>query len=116
MTTESNKQLLEKAYKAFNDKDLEQFKTLFHKDYSSNRIGFPKKVGYEEGVNQGLIQFLTYVPAKFEIIRIIADDDSVWVQSKISGLPNNVEKMSVDIYKIANNQIIEHWDIQQALP
>lgn len=110
------KALAEKAYKAFNERDFEQFKTIFSQDYCSNRIGFAKKVGYEESVNQGHLVFFNAVPAKFEVIRMIADDDFVWVQSKITGFPDNSEVMSVDIFKYANNQFVEHWDIQQGVP
>lgn len=47
-----------------------------------------------------------------EIIRTLSEGDLVYVQSRVSfgGSPENVV---VDIFRIEDNKIIEHWDVMQ---
>jgi predicted SnoaL-like aldol condensation-catalyzing enzyme len=48
-----------------------------------------------------------------EVSRVVAEGDFVWTQGLITGLPNNGQILSVDIWKLADGKISEHWDVQQ---
>ncbi|WP_252718630.1 MULTISPECIES: nuclear transport factor 2 family protein [unclassified Acinetobacter] len=53
--------------------------------------------------------------AKYEIKRVIAEGDLVAVQLR-SKLSNEPENAGFDIFRVENAKIVEHWDVNQAVP
>ncbi|CAH2352622.1 hypothetical protein CLIB1423_07S03774 [[Candida] railenensis] len=105
---------VEQLYERMNAGDLSNFVPLFTENFSSQRVGFPKRIGRKQWMEESFIPFLTSCPnIKFEILKTINGESETWVWSKISGLPGDQSKMSVDIYRIEDGKIAEHWDIQQ---
>lgn len=108
---------VEQLYELLNDKDLTNLTSLVTENFTSHRIGYPDRNGRKQWMEEAFIPFLTYCPdVKFEILKSISEGSEVWVWSKISGLPGDQSKMSVDIYRIEDGKIAEHWDIQQDIP
>ena len=110
-------QVVEELYERMNARDLNNFVPIFTENFSSKRVGFPRKSGREQWMKESFIPFLTACPnVHFDILKTISVDSEIWVWSKISGLPGDQSKMSVDIYRIEDGKIAEHWDIQQDIP
>lgn len=66
----------------------------------------------------GLIDLLRgRMPAlRFEIRRIAADGDLVFVHSHFTPAPAEGGQAVVDIFRVENGLIAEHWDVHQDIP
>ena len=110
-------QAVEQFYESVNARDLSNFAALFTENFSSQRVGFPKRTGRKQWMEESFIPFLTSCPdVNFEILKTISGDSETWVWTKVSGLPGDQSKMNVDIFRIEDGKIAEHWDIQQDIP
>jgi predicted SnoaL-like aldol condensation-catalyzing enzyme len=62
----------------------------------------------------------------FTVRRMVAEDDLVWMQAETTGFhwsdePNPVDPASLrhvfmDIFRVENGKLVEHWDIYQRIP
>ena len=59
--------------------------------------------------------FKTRKKGKIDIQHIGADGDFVYLHLK-NTLPNGRLESNIDIFRIKNNKIVEHWDVAQAVP
>jgi predicted SnoaL-like aldol condensation-catalyzing enzyme len=69
----------------------------------------------------GLKAFLAFLREKFpdyhsEIKRIFADGDYVIVHVHNVPTPGSHGSAIVDIFKLENGKIVEHWDVRQDIP
>jgi predicted SnoaL-like aldol condensation-catalyzing enzyme len=69
----------------------------------------------------GLKAFLAYLRDKFpdyhsEIKRVFADGDFVIVHVHNVPTPGSRGNAIVDIYKLEDGKIVEHWDVRQEIP
>lgn len=60
--------------------------------------------------------FGRYPNFKVNIKRIAAEGDLVWIQCFTKNDDNDHGKMSMDIWRVKNGKIAEHWDIIQDVP
>lgn len=60
--------------------------------------------------------FNQYPDFKVFIKRIAAEGDLVWIQCYTQDTPYDRGKMSMDIFRIQEGKIAEHWDIIQPIP
>lgn len=51
-----------------------------------------------------------------EIIRVIAEGDLVVLHVKNYSWPQPLGGAIIDIFRVENNNIVEHWDVVQAIP
>jgi len=51
-----------------------------------------------------------------EIVRVIAENNLVVLHVKHYSWPQPLGGAIVDIFRVENNKIVEHWDIIQAIP
>jgi predicted SnoaL-like aldol condensation-catalyzing enzyme len=70
---------------------------------------------------QGAIKFFTeqfklYPNAKATVARVAADGDLVWVHAHIVRFPNDPGLALVDIFRIRDGKLVEHWDVIQDVP
>jgi predicted SnoaL-like aldol condensation-catalyzing enzyme len=114
--SQRNKQLVGEFCELFyNQKKFEEAGALLDEQVVNRH---PGAVGRGR---QGMIDnFSRDVKSKFpsihiKLTRIIAEGDFVWTHGLITGLPNNGELLSVDIWKVVNGKLAEHWDVQQPL-
>jgi predicted SnoaL-like aldol condensation-catalyzing enzyme len=70
-----------------------------------------------EGV-MGLIKFLKekYPQRSSSIRRVMADGDLVMLHVHAKSSPDDRGSAVVDIFRLENGKIVEHWDVMQPLP
>lgn len=75
-------------------------------------------------VADGKAPFITYFTAAFEknpnsrarIIRSATDGDLVYLHVHSTQNPNELGKSGVDIFRVRDGVIVEHWDVIQSVP
>ncbi|WP_246135893.1 nuclear transport factor 2 family protein [Mesorhizobium intechi] len=114
--TQANKALVLKAYQElFGDHDL----TALDRYWTANYIQHnPTMTDGRDSVRQLLEKMgITHWPKqKVEFKRVIAEGDLVMtevVQPKTDATP---ETAIVDMFRVENGKIAEHWDVIQAVP
>jgi len=121
MATENNLKLIgDFAESVFTKKDLTKVDHFIAKDYIQHN---PLVEQGSEGFKKFFSEWFKAVPDfKYTLKNIIAKDDFVWVYGTYSGtqkgdwlgLPatNKDYKFdAVDIFRIENNKLKEHWDV-----
>ncbi len=70
-----------------------------------------------EGV-KGLIKFLkeTQPNRRSEIKRVLAEKDLVMIHVHAKSTPEDRGTAIIDIFRVQNGKIVEHWDVMQAVP
>jgi predicted SnoaL-like aldol condensation-catalyzing enzyme len=99
---------------------LKAIDTLFHKrDFAAaERFWSPAYTQHSAAIapgREGLFEFVKAAPRElhYENVLIIADGDYVMLHSRISGIGQPVNWVVVDIVRIENGLIAEHWDVIQ---
>jgi predicted SnoaL-like aldol condensation-catalyzing enzyme len=98
---------------------LEAIETLLNKhDYAAERFWSPAYIQHSAVVapgREGLLEFVKVAPRElhYEIALIVADGDYVMVHGRISGIGQPANWVVVDIVRIENGLIAEHWDVIQ---
>src|ERR1700726_3194475 len=99
---------------------LEAFDTLFNKrDYvAAGRFWSPTYIQHSAHIapgREGLFDLVKSMPTtlKYEPGVIVADGDLVIVHGRFSGFGAPVNWIAVDIVRIKNGILIEHWDVIQ---
>ena len=70
-----------------------------------------------EGLRAYINGFLAAFPrAKADIRRVIGDGDLVAVHAHWTGLVSENGDVGVDIFRVENGKLVEHWDVIQAIP
>ena len=112
---EANKKIVVDFYeKGLNQKDF---------DAASKYIG-PRYVQHNPTGGdgpQGFKNFVTFLKEKFpashsEIKRVIAEGDLVVLHVHSVRRPGERGRAIVDIFKVENGKIVEHWDVIQDIP
>ena len=67
-------------------------------------------VGYFSGF------FKTHPAAALDMVRVISEADLVVVHSKFTTDPEDRGEAIIDIFRIADGKIVEHWDVIQPVP
>ena len=73
------------------------------------------KDGRESFIN-GFAKYVESTGYKCEIKRVIAEQDLVVVHSHCKEKPADRGNAVVDIFRVENALIVEHWDVLQAVP
>lgn len=65
---------------------------------------------------EGLKAFINSLPAslKVEFGAQAADEDLVWTHSRYSGFPGMTDSVVVDIFRVEDGKLVEHWDVIQS--
>jgi predicted SnoaL-like aldol condensation-catalyzing enzyme len=111
---EKNKEIVKKFYDLIiNKKDFETARQYMGPRYKQHN---PLVKDYQEGLKE-LIEFLkiNYPEARSEIKRIIAEDDYVAIHVHSIRSPK-IQRAIVDIFRLENGKIDEHWDVIQDIP
>ncbi|MGN6424357.1 MAG: nuclear transport factor 2 family protein [Asticcacaulis sp.] len=114
--TQTNKSLVIKAYQElFGDHDLTAVDRYWAENYIQHN---PSMKDGRDSVKQLLETMgITHWPKqKVDFKRVIAEGDLVMtevVQPKSGDMP---ETVIVDIFRVENGKIAEHWDVMQAVP
>jgi predicted SnoaL-like aldol condensation-catalyzing enzyme len=54
--------------------------------------------------------------AHFELLRLAAEGDLVFSHQHFTATKGDRGSVVVDVFRIANGLIVEHWDVQQPVP
>ncbi len=71
--------------------------------------------------SQAFIDFMhsfaqTFPSMHFDVKRMVAEGDLVMVHSHLILKPNDRGSAVVDIFRLENGKIVEHWDVVQEIP
>lgn len=111
---ETNKEIVKKFYDLIiNEKDYQAAKPYIGSRYKQHN---PLVKDYPEGLEE-FIQFLkdNFPGARSKIIRVIAEDDYVVLHVHSIRSPK-VERAIIEIFRLENGKIEEHWDVIQEIP
>jgi len=112
---EENKKIVAAFYDAaVNQKDFEKASQYLGARYTQHN---PLAADGREGFKG----FITFLKDKFpnnrsEIKRIFADGDYVIVHVHAVRKPGTRGNAIVDIFKLENGKVVEHWDVIQPIP
>jgi len=112
---EQNKKVVVDFYdKALNQKDFEAASKHFGPGYTQHN---PNALDGSEGF-KAFIQFLKekFPASKSEIKRVFADGDYVIVHVHAVREPGTRGNAIIDIFRLENGKIVEHWDVVQPIP
>ena len=112
---EANKKTVLALYEAgLNKKDFEEAKKYFGPKYIQHNPTAP------DGI-EGFGMFVKFLKEKFpnshsEIKRVFADGDYVIVHVHAVREPGTRGAAIVDIFRLENGKVVEHWDVRQDIP
>jgi predicted SnoaL-like aldol condensation-catalyzing enzyme len=112
---EENKKTVAALYDAvLNQKDFEKASQYLGSRYTQHN---PNAADGPEGL-KGFIGFLKekFPNNKSEIKRIFADGDYVIVHVHAVREPGTRGNAIIDIFKLENGKVVEHWDVVQPIP
>jgi predicted SnoaL-like aldol condensation-catalyzing enzyme len=112
---EANKKTVLALYEAgLNKKDFEEAKQYFGPKYIQHNPTAP------DGI-EGFGMFVKFLKEKFpnsrsEFKRVFADGDYVIVHVHAVREPGTRGAAIVDIFRLENGKVVEHWDVRQDIP
>ena len=112
---EANKKAVVEFYeRALNEKDFEAASKYLGPRYTQHNPNAP------DGP-EGLKAFLQFLKEKFpgsrsEIKRVFADGDYVILHVHAVREPGTRGNAIIDIFKLENGKVVEHWDVVQPIP
>ena len=112
---EANKKAVVEFYeKALNQKDFEAASKYFGPRYTQHN---PNAADGPEGF-KAFLQFLKekFPNSRSEIKRVFADGDYVIVHVHAVREPGTRGNAIIDIFKLENSKVVEHWDVVQPIP
>jgi steroid delta-isomerase-like uncharacterized protein len=119
MGTEENKQLALRLYDAVNDGDVPAVGELVTADYVENDP-LPGQGAGREGVIDRFSMIVNGLAPRFTVHDVVAEGDKVVVRwmnvgthvSEFAGIPATGQAFTIggiDIYRVADGQLCEHW-------
>ena len=112
---ETNKKIIVDFYdKAINQKDFEAASKHLGTRYTQHN---PNAADGPEGL-KAFLQFLKekFPNSRSEIKRVFADGDFVILHVHAVREPGARGTAIVDIFKLENGKVVEHWDVVQPIP
>jgi len=112
---EANKKIVVDFYdKAINQKDFEAASKHLGSRYTQHN---PNAADGPEGL-KAFLQFLKekFPNSRSEIKRVFAEGDYVIVHVHAVREPGTRGNAIVDIFKLENGKVVEHWDVVQPIP
>ena len=112
---EANKKLVREFYeKALNEKNYEAAAKYLGPKYVQHN---PRAADGAEGLKS----YLEFLKGKFpksrsEIKRVFADGDHVILHVHAVREPGTKGQAIIDIFRVADGKIVEHWDVIQPVP
>ena len=108
----TNREIIEGFYREFfNDHDVDSALKYVREDYKQHNPGVAQgRAGLMEGFAQ---KFVTEPTFLLEILKMISEDDMIAVYLKNVAPDGTTKCRVVDIYRIQDGQLAEHWDVLQ---
>ena len=114
-TEEANRQLVVDFYNLnFNEHKVEEAAQVMADDYIQHNPFVPN------GKEAFVTYFSSFFPdnpnAKSRIVRSAANGDLVWLHIHNTNNEQDRGQAIIDIFRVDNGKIVEHWDVIQAVP
>ena len=112
---ERNKEVVIAFYNAaINDKDFEAASAYLGDKYIQHN---PLAADGPEGL-KAFLDFAKENMSEFkvEFKRVLADGDFVMVHAHARANPDDRGSAVMDIFRLENGKVVEHWDVMQAIP
>ena len=114
----NKKSVVEFCEKAFNQKDFDAAKVYFGPQFVDHN---PAASGDGTKDIEGIKRFLSFQRSKFpqshfEIQRVIAEGDYVVIHLHSVREPGTRGRAVIDIFRLEQGKIVEHWDAVQDIP
>jgi predicted SnoaL-like aldol condensation-catalyzing enzyme len=108
-----NKELAMRGFAEFAAGNIDALRTLLHDDFLEHSPGNPSG-------REAFLDFIAQAPvagSTLELARVIADDEYVVMHYRMI-LPGETEpdQAVVDIWRMVDGKIVEHWDVVQPVP
>lgn len=112
----AHKELVHRFCEAFyNSKDFDLARTMLTEDFANHHPGV--EAGRDNTISGFRQQVVDALPEfSLEIRRIVAEGDFVWTHGLIRRAPGEPIAVSVDIWRVADGLLAEHWDVGQPIP
>jgi predicted SnoaL-like aldol condensation-catalyzing enzyme len=112
---EANKKVIIDFYdKAINQKDFEAAKVYFGSTYIQHN---PMAANGPEGLKAFIAFMKEQLPEyKTEFVRVFADGDYVIVHAHAKPTPDSRGSAVMDIFRLEDGKVVEHWDVIQDVP
>ena len=112
---EANRKLVVDFYdKVFNQHMVEEAAVVLTDDYKQHNPHVP--VGKEPFVSYVTQFFKDNPEARARIVRSAADGDLVWLHLNSTQNAQDRGEAIVDIFRVEDGRIVEHWDVIQPVP
>jgi predicted SnoaL-like aldol condensation-catalyzing enzyme len=112
---EANKKLVREFYeKALNQKDFAAASAYLGAKYTQHN---PRAADGAEGL-KAYLEFLKgkFPKSRSEIKRVFAEGDHVILHVHAVREPGTKGQAIIDIFRVENGKIVEHWDVVQDVP
>lgn len=112
---ESARDIVLKFYEAaLNEKDPEKARSFLGDTYIQHNPHVP------DGID-GFLRFVKFRRDKFpgarnEVKRVIAEGNLVALHVHSVVIPGSPGRQIVDIFRVENGKVVEHWDVIQEIP
>jgi predicted SnoaL-like aldol condensation-catalyzing enzyme len=109
---ERNKSVVLHGFEQFAAGNIEVLRTLLREDFVEHSPGNPSG-------RDAFVEFIATAPvadAKLELKRLVADEDYVVVHYRMVVPDDDQGVAVVDIWRLVDGQIVEHWDVVQPVP
>ncbi|WP_051175142.1 nuclear transport factor 2 family protein [Nocardia exalbida] len=108
-----NKELAMRGFAEFAAGNIDALRTLLHDEFLEHSPGNPSG-------KDAFLEFIAQAPvagSTLELARVIADDEYVVMHYRMI-LPGETEadQAVVDIWRMVDGKIVEHWDVVQPVP
>ena len=112
---EANKKIVLESYDAMlNKHDIEAATRHFGANYKQHNPMVPDGI---EGFKPFFSAYMKLYPNfRVEIKRVLADGDFVTLHVHMVNNPGETGRAAVEIFRLENSKIVEHWDIIQQIP
>ncbi|MEW1845816.1 nuclear transport factor 2 family protein [Nonomuraea angiospora] len=107
-----NKEIVLRGFSEFAAGNVEILRDLLREDFVEHSPGNPSG-------RDAFIEFIASAPvagAKLDLKRVIAEDDHVMLHYHMVPPGDGRGIAVVDIWRMVDGQIVEHWDVVQPVP
>ncbi|SDK35842.1 nuclear transport factor 2 family protein [Nonomuraea jiangxiensis] len=107
-----NREVGLRGFTEFAKGNIDVLREIIHEDFIEHSPGNPSG-------RDAFIAFMAEAPvagARLDLKRVIADDDYVVMHYHMVTAEEPRGVAVIDIWRLVDGQIVEHWDVMQAVP